>query len=122
MPEKTPTTVQEYLDAQHEEAREALLILKKCILDVVPTATELLNYNIPAYALREGGKREEQIMIAGYKKSVGLYPHPTVIEKFARELQGYKKTKGGVQFPLSAPLPTALIKKMIQYRLDLITA
>jgi hypothetical protein len=27
----------------------------------------------------EGGKREEQIMIAGYKKHIGFYPHPITI-------------------------------------------
>ena len=78
-----------YFDAQPEKTKEVLLELKECILKAVPNATELLNYNIPAYALIEGGKREQQIMIAGYKKHVGLYPHPTTMEKFDKELQGW---------------------------------
>lgn len=75
-------SVAEYINAQPEQTRKALLELKGCILKVEPNATELLNYNIPAYALIENGKREQQIMIAGYKKHVGLYPHPTTMEKF----------------------------------------
>jgi len=55
-------------------------------MKVASNATQLSNYNIPAYALTERGKREQQIMIAGYKKHVGLYPHATTMEKFDVEL------------------------------------
>ena len=113
-------SVKEYFLAQPEKTRAVLIELRKCILDVAPDATEMINYNIPAYALVEGGKREQQIMIAGYKKHVGLYPHPTVMEKFDDELDGYKKGKGSVQFPLDQPLPTDLIRRMIEFRIELL--
>ncbi|PID29797.1 MAG: hypothetical protein CSB55_01030 [Candidatus Cloacimonadota bacterium] len=48
----------------------------------------------------QNGKRQEQIMIAGYKNCVELYPHPTTMEKFDSELSEYKPAKGFVQFPL----------------------
>ncbi|MGD1841021.1 MAG: iron chaperone [Thermonemataceae bacterium] len=112
--------VNEYFEAQPENVRKALLELKECILKVAPQATELLNYNIPAYALVENGKREQQIMIAGYKKHVGLYPHPTTMEKFDSELSEYKRAKGSVQFPLDKPLPKNLIIRMIKYRIALL--
>ncbi len=112
--------VNEYFEAQPENVRKALLELKECILKVAPQATELLNYNIPAYALVENGKREQQIMIAGYKKHVGLYPHPTTMEKFDSELSEYKRAKGSVQFPLDKPLPKNLIIRMIKYRIELL--
>lgn len=59
-------------------------------------------------------------MIAGYKNHVGLYPHPTTMEYFARELRNYKKGKGSVQFPIDRPLPVELIVCMIRYRKTLI--
>jgi uncharacterized protein YdhG (YjbR/CyaY superfamily) len=114
-------SVEEYFDSQTEETKKSLLELRKCILKVAPNATELLNYDIPAYALVENGKREQQIMIAGYKKHVGLYPHPTTMEKFEPELKEYKRGKGSVQFPLHKPLPTELIQRMIKYRMELLT-
>jgi hypothetical protein len=43
--------------------------------------------------LIKGGKREEQIMIAGYMNHVGLYPHPTTMEKFEKEPKDYKRGK-----------------------------
>ena len=113
-------SVEEYFNAQPEKTRLALIELRKCILDVVPDAIEMFNYNIPAYALVKGGKRDQQIMIAGYKKHVGLYPHPTVMEKFDNELDEYKKGKGSVQFPLDKTLPTDLIMRMIKYRIELL--
>ena len=115
-----PKTVDDYFNAQPEKTKKALLELKDCILKVAPNATELLNYNIPAYALTEGGKRDQQIMTAGYKKHVGLYPHPTTMEKFDSKLKEYKTGKGSVQFPLDQPLPKDLIVRMIRYRMDLL--
>ncbi|MCB0375072.1 MAG: DUF1801 domain-containing protein [Sinomicrobium sp.] len=114
-------SVEEYLNAQPEKTKEILLQLRECILKAAPNATELFNYNIPAYALIAGGKREQQIMMAGHKKHVGLYPHPTVMEKFDNELSGYKKGKGSVQFPIDKPLPKELILRMVKYRMDLLS-
>lgn len=113
-------SVTDYINAQSEQTKKTLLELKECILKVEPNATELLNYNIPAYALVKDGKREQQIMIAGYKKHVGLYPHPTTMEKFEPELTEYKRGKGSVQFPLDKPLPIELIIRMIEYRKELL--
>lgn len=114
------TTVLNYINSFPPETRKALLELRKCILDAAPDAIEMFNYNIPAFALVEGGKRDQQIMMAGYEKHVGLYPHPTTMEKFATELKNYKKGKGSVQFPINEPLPTDLIRRMVTYRLELI--
>jgi uncharacterized protein YdhG (YjbR/CyaY superfamily) len=85
-------------------------------LEAAPDAEQLFNYDIPAFTLVKGGKREEQIMIAGYAKHVGFYPHPLTIEHFEGELAEYKHAKGSVQFPLSKPLPTDLIVRMVRWR------
>ncbi len=113
-------TISDYFNAQPEKVKNALLELREYILEAAPDAEELLNYNIPAYTLVKGGKREQQIMIAGYKQHVGLYPHPTTIAHFERELSGFKRGKGSVQFPLDLPLPKDLIVRMINYRMHLL--
>ena len=122
MSAKTFKTIDDYINSQPEGAKKVLQELKECILKASPNAIELFNYNIPAFALVKGGKREQQIMMAGYKKHVGFYPHPTVMEKFDKELEGYKKGKGSVQFPIDKPLPKELIIKMVKYRVSLITS
>ena len=68
------------------------------------------------FALVEKGKRDHQVMMAGYAKHVGFYPHPTVIEVFADQLSAYKFAKGSIQFPLNKPIPKELVIKMLQYR------
>ena len=113
-------SVEDYFNSYPINTKKALLEMKECILKMVPNAVELFNYNIPSYTLIEGGKREEQIMIAGYKNAVGFYPHPTTIEKFDLELSSFKKGKGSVQFPLDKPLPIELILEMVKYRLELL--
>lgn len=113
-------SVDDYINDQPEEARILLRDLRSAILDVVPNAAELFNYGIPAFTLVEGEKREEQFMIAAFKKHVGLYPHPTTIKYFSNELKTYKQGKGSIQFPLGSRIPKDLIKKMVKYRKKLI--
>lgn len=117
---KQYTAFEAYVDDQPEACRPALHQLRGIIRDTIPDTEELFNYNIPAFTLIPGGTREQQIMIAGYKKHVGLYPHPTTMEHFDSRLAGYKRGKGSVQFPLDEPLPTRLIVEMLRFRLDLV--
>lgn len=113
-------SVDDYINDQPEGTRDALISLKKCILTAAPDETELFNYNIPAFTLIENGKREQQIMIAGYKKHVGFYPHSTIIERFSERLQEFKQGKGSIQFPINKPIPSELVIEMVKYRKKLI--
>lgn len=114
------TSVDDYISDQPEGTRDSLITLKSCILTAAPDAAELFNYNIPAFSLIADGKREQQIMIAGYKKHVGFYPHPTTIEYFSDRLSEYKQGKGSVQFPIDKPIPTELVIEMVKYRKNLL--
>jgi len=109
-------TIDDYIAAQPMETQSHLSELRKYIKEAAPDATEVLNYKVPSFTLVPGGKRDQQIMIAGYKKFVGFYPFPTTIEAFAKELAGYSQGKGSVQFPLNQPLPKDLIIRMVKYR------
>jgi uncharacterized protein YdhG (YjbR/CyaY superfamily) len=109
--------VDEYISNQPPETRRALEELRSLIWQAAPNVIELINYRIPAFALVEGGRRDQQIMIAGYKKHVGFYPHPSAIEAFADELTAFKFAKGSVQFPLDRPIPKDLVIRMVEYRL-----
>ncbi|MCB1172296.1 MAG: DUF1801 domain-containing protein [Leptospiraceae bacterium] len=109
-------TAAEYIDSQPPEAARLLRELRDCILQAVPAAEELMNYGIPAYALVPGGKRDQQVMMAAYKKHIGFYPHPAVIEEFADQLEDYKQGKGSIQLPLDKPLPRKLILAMVTFR------
>jgi uncharacterized protein YdhG (YjbR/CyaY superfamily) len=38
------------------------------------------------------------------------------IQAFKEDLKPYKSAKGSVQFPLDQPLPTALIRRIVEFR------
>ena len=114
-------TIDAYINAQPEEHAVLLQELRDAILEAVPDAVETFNYGVPAFALVEDGKSEQQIMIGGFKNHVGLYPHPTVIEAFKEELSTFKQGKGSIQFPLGKPIPKALVVRMVKYRKRLIS-
>ena len=110
--------VDAYISAQPEESQRALEELRACIWQTAPDVSELMNYNIPAFALVDGGKRDQQIMIAGYARHVGFYPHPDVIAAFSSQLTQYKFAKGSIQFPLDRPIPKELVRSMVKFRLS----
>lgn len=110
--------VDTYIATQPPETQRALEELRSCIHQAAPGVSELMNYNIPAFALVKGGKRDKQIMIAGYPKHVGFYPHPDTIDAFADKLAAFKFAKGSIQFPLNKPIPKALVIEMVEFRLS----
>lgn len=114
-------TIDEYIRSQPEKQAALLQQLREAIREAAPKAVETFNYGVPAFALVENGKRDEQIMIAGFKHHVGMYPHPTVIEKFEKELLSFKQGKGSIQFPLDSPIPKALVLKMVRYKKKLLS-
>jgi len=110
--------VDAYISAQPPATQRALEELRSYIWQAAPKVSELMNYNIPAFALIEGGKRDQQIMIAGFSKHVGFYPSPAVIEAFSVRLTEYKFAKGSIQFPLNKPIPKELVIEMVKYRVS----
>jgi len=113
-------SIEDYISTQSEDKQKALRELKECIKKAAPNAEETFTYNVPSFSLIEGGKMEQQVMIAAFKNHVGFYPHPTTIDHFADELKEYKTGKGTVQFPLSKPIPCDLVIRMVKYRMELI--
>jgi uncharacterized protein YdhG (YjbR/CyaY superfamily) len=108
--------VNDYFKRQPKETQTALQSLKVIIMKAAPDAVELINYEIPAYALVKGGKRDKQIMIAGYKTFVGFYTGTAILEYFSDQLSAYKVGKASVQFPNNQPLPENLIIEIVQFK------
>ncbi len=56
------------------------------------------------------------VHFAAYEHHIGFYPTPSGIAAFQDQLKKYKSSKGAVQFPIDKPLPLALIRKIVRYR------
>ena len=103
-------TIDEYISQQPMVKQEGLKRLREIIKNALPTATETISYQMPAF------KTEKVIVwFAAYKNHYGFYPYPKTIVAFEDQLTGYKTSKGAIQFPIDEPLPEDLIRKMILY-------
>ncbi len=104
--------VGDYIAGFPPETQKALEEVRALIRSVVPGAEEAISYGIPTFNL--GG--HHLVHFAGFAKHVGFYPTPGGIMAFKDELRPYKSAKGSVQFPLSQPMPTDLIRRMVEFR------
>ena len=109
----TATTIDEYVSEFPPETQQVLQELRALIRSLAPEATETISYAIPTFDLH--GKH--LVHFAGYEKHVGLYPAPSGMEAFREDLRPYKTGKGSVQFPLDQPLPTDLIRRIVEFRI-----
>lgn len=109
-------TVDAYIKSQSPDTQKTLLALRAIIKKAAPDAIELFNYDIAAYTLVKGGKRDKQIMIAGYKTFVGFYTGTNILEYFSARLSAYKVGKASVQFPNNQPLPEKLISEIVVFK------
>lgn len=102
-----------YLSKLSTDKRATLEKVRKAIRAAAPDAEEGVSYGLPAFIQ---GKP-----IAGYGASANhcaYYPMSgAIVEKMKAELNGYKTSKGAIQFPIGKPLPAALIKKLVKARL-----
>lgn len=107
-----------YLKPLLQPQKSTLIEMRARILEVVPDANQVISYAVPAFEVN--GE-----IVAGFaagKNHCSYYPFAgEPIEALAADLHEYKTSKGAIQFSLAKPLPKALIRKLIRYRLKMIT-
>jgi uncharacterized protein YdhG (YjbR/CyaY superfamily) len=110
-------SIDEYIAEFPPETQNALEEVRALISETAPDATETISYAIPTFALN--GKH--LVHFAGYAKHVGFYPVPSAMDAFKEELEPYRSGKGSAQFPLGQPLPTGLIRRIVEFRVTELT-
>ena len=105
-------SIDEYIAAAPLAARPKLEELRALIKATAPEATERISYGIPTFDL--AGRH--LVHFGGYERHVGLYPTPGGIQAFKDELAPYEAGKGTIQFPLDAPLPSDLVRRIVEHR------
>lgn len=102
-----------YLDGLDEPKRSTLQTLRRTIVAIIPEADQGTSYGLPAFRL--GGK-----VVAGFaafKNHLSYLPHSgSVFPEMETDLDGYKRSKGALQFSVDQPLPEQLVKKLIAVR------
>jgi hypothetical protein len=111
MKNNSTATTDAYIAAFPKATQLLLQQIRATISNAAPDAEECIAYQMPAFRLNG-----PLVYFAGYEKHIGFYPTASGIKNFENELTKYKSSKGAVQFPLDKPLPTALITKMVKFR------
>jgi uncharacterized protein YdhG (YjbR/CyaY superfamily) len=104
-------TIDEYINTFPKEIQDILEKLRQTIQKAAADATEAISYGIPTFKLHGN-----LVHFAAYKNHIGFYPTSGPIEAFKKELSGYKRSKGTVQFPINQSLPLGLIRTIVKYR------
>jgi uncharacterized protein YdhG (YjbR/CyaY superfamily) len=108
----TAGSIDEYIAGFPSATQKVLQEVRALIKASAPDATETISYAMPTFDLNG----HHLVHFAGYERHIGFYPVPSGIEAFAEELKAYKRGKGSVQFPLGRPLPTELIRRIVEFR------
>jgi uncharacterized protein YdhG (YjbR/CyaY superfamily) len=105
-------TVEQYIARVPKAARGTFDQLRQAVRSSVPAeANEVISYRIPAF-------KDKRVLVwfAAFANHCSLFPTNAMIEQFRDELKDYSMSKGTIQFPLDKPLPTVLIKRIVQAR------
>jgi uncharacterized protein YdhG (YjbR/CyaY superfamily) len=107
---KAAADIDDYLSKLPAEQRAALEILRGQILAAAPGAEECISYGLPTFKLNGS-----LVHFGAAKSHCAFYPHG-VVEHFADRLTAYDISKGTIRFQPDSPLPEALIREIVEYR------
>jgi uncharacterized protein YdhG (YjbR/CyaY superfamily) len=114
-----PTGVEDYLAALPEDQRAALELLRTTIRAAAPEATEAISYRMPTFKLHG----RVLVYYAAFKDHCSLFPASEgVMKALGDELEPYFSGKGTLRFTPDKPIPVALVKKIVEARIEENTA
>ena len=107
-----PKTIDEYIAAAPDIAKDRLKEIRAILRDVAPDATEAIKWGNPVFE-----QKRILFAFAAFKDHMNFMPTSAAMEPFMDELADFKKGRGTFQLPYDKPLPTELIRKIAEYRL-----
>ncbi|MBL0062684.1 MAG: DUF1801 domain-containing protein [bacterium] len=105
--------VEKYLKALPDDQRETLEKLRQTILSVAKGAEEKISYGMPTVYYKGN-----LVHYAAFKEHMSLFGASAFMTKELKdELEGYKTSKGTIQFTVEKPLPVTLVKRIVKARM-----
>ena len=109
--QSAPRDIDEYIAGSRPDVREILEKIRRAIRNAAPRAEETIKYGMPTFVL-EGNL----VHFAAFKKHIGFFPPVKGDEELKKQVSSYAGPKGNLQFPLDAPIPYALIARIVKLR------
>lgn len=106
------TSVEQYIAAQPDKAREILERIRVCILKAAPKGEELISYQMPAVKFHG-----MLIWYAVFKNHYSIFPKTKAIVAFKDKLEGLEVSKGTIKFPIDKKVPVKLITDIVKFRI-----
>lgn len=106
-------SVDDYIANTPVDVQVKLRKLRSVIKKTALKAEERISYGIPYYSYYG-----RLAYFSAFKKHIGLYIPPPVVEDHKKELEGYVTKTSTIRFPLDKKLPINLIKKLIKARME----
>jgi 3-methyladenine DNA glycosylase AlkD/uncharacterized protein YdhG (YjbR/CyaY superfamily) len=109
-----PKTIDEYLALAKPRQRAALEKLRKTIHAVAPGVEEGISYGLAGFKLNG----RPLVYFGAWANHCAFYPgSSTLAKEFQDQLKSFETSKGTIRFTTDDPLPTALVRKLIEARI-----
>jgi uncharacterized protein YdhG (YjbR/CyaY superfamily) len=108
-----PHTIDEYLAPLSPEKRAALVQLRRDIKSAASEAEECISYGMPAFRVGE----RTLVYFGASKNHCSFYPGALPVETHKADLKSYGTSKGTIRFPAESPLPSPLVRKLVETRI-----
>lgn len=113
-PATAPAQIDAILSALPAEQQAAMGNLRLTIAATAPEAEETISYSMPAF--RYHGRI--LVYYSAFKTHCSLFPGSgAVIEANSAALEGFKTSKGTLQFTPEHPLPAAVIELIVRAKM-----
>ncbi len=104
-------TVDDYIAACPPKVRAILSRIRSTVRKAAPDAEERISYRMPSFV-----QNGTLVYYAAFKNHIGLYPPVRGDAKLLKDVAKYANEKGNLRFPLDAPIPYALIGRIVKAR------
>ena len=103
--------VDAYIARFPPNVRSILKRIRLTVRNAAPEADELISYRIPAF-------RQKRVFLyfAAFKDHIGVFPPVRGDASLDEALAQFRGPKGNLRFPMSQPIPFALIGRIARLR------
>lgn len=112
-----PTSIGAYIEGCPKSVQPRLRRIRSTIRAAAPHAEEIISYRMPAF-------RQELILVyfAAFKQHIGMFPPIRGNAALEKAVARYAGPKGNLKFPHDQPVPYALVRRIVKFRLAQVAA